>query len=215
MTLPLAHNSSPSRFRPETVDIFARVLCVTFYSYFVFRAFNVFLDAFSLTVTLLLIAESLAVLLIITARFPKSVKRSPYTATITIAASFYFIVISLSDGIRLAPVVLTAIIQMSGILLQILAKLYLGRSFALMPANRGVVTTGPYRLVRHPIYLGYFISHVGFLLSMWSLYNLGVYTLLYTLQFLRIREEEKLLSEDEEYRQYTKKVRYRFIPVII
>ena len=31
-----------------------------------------------------------------------------------------------------------------------------------MPANRGVVSTGLYRLVRHPIYLGYLITHAGF-----------------------------------------------------
>jgi protein-S-isoprenylcysteine O-methyltransferase Ste14 len=31
-----------------------------------------------------------------------------------------------------------------------------------MPANRGVVSTGLYRLVRHPIYMGYLITHAAF-----------------------------------------------------
>ena len=44
----------------------------------------------------------------------------------------------------------------------IAGKLSLGRSFGLMPANRGIVSTGLYRVVRHPIYLGYLITHVGF-----------------------------------------------------
>ena len=45
----------------------------------------------------------------------------------------------------------------------IAGKLTLGRSFGLMPANRGVVSSGIYRFVRHPIYAGYLITHVAFL----------------------------------------------------
>ena len=49
-----------------------------------------------------------------------------------------------------------------GLLVVIAGKLSLGRSFGLMPANRGIVSTGLYRLVRHPIYLGYLITHDAF-----------------------------------------------------
>ena len=44
-------------------------------------------------------------------------------------------------------------------------KLTLGRSFGLVPANRGVVIRGPYALVRHPIYSGYLITHLAFLVA--------------------------------------------------
>ena len=91
----------------------------------------------------------------------------------------------------------------------------MGRSFGLVPANRGIVTSGPYRIVRHPIYLGYFLTHLAFLLSMWSAYNFCIYAFLYTLQFLRIREEEKFLRNDESYQDYVLSVRYRFIPLIV
>ena len=37
----------------------------------------------------------------------------------------------------------------------IAGKVVLGRSFGLVPANRGIVARGPYLLVRHPIYAGY------------------------------------------------------------
>ena len=47
--------------------------------------------------------------------------------------------------------------QLTGLLVED-GKLSLGRSFGLMPANRGVVSTGMYRLVRHPIYLGYLVT---------------------------------------------------------
>ena len=56
----------------------------------------------------------------------------------------------------------TGVLSRLGLLLVIAGKLSLGRSFGLMPANRGIVSTGLYRLVRHPIYLGYLITHVAF-----------------------------------------------------
>ena len=53
----------------------------------------------------------------------------------------------------------------------IAGKLSLGRSFGLIPANRGVVSTGVYRFVRHPIYLGYLITHVGFVVANPTMWN--------------------------------------------
>ena len=43
----------------------------------------------------------------------------------------------------------------------IAGKITLGRSFGIVPANRGVVTAGR-TLVRHPIYTGYLVSHLAF-----------------------------------------------------
>ena len=53
-----------------------------------------------------------------------------------------------------------------GLYVQISAKVILGRSFGLIAANRGIKVAGPYRIVRHPIYAGYTIIHVGFLLAL-------------------------------------------------
>ena len=56
-------------------------------------------------------------------------------------------------------------ITISGFVLQLSAKLTLRRSFGVVAANRGVKASGPYRLVRHPMYAGYALTHVGFLLA--------------------------------------------------
>lgn len=81
-------------------------------------------------------------------------------------------------------------------------------------ANRGVVSSGPYRLVRHPIYLGYLVTHAGFLLSNTSVRNVAIYAAAYVFQFARIYAEERILAQDGEYREYLRSVRYRLFPEV-
>lgn len=94
------------------------------------------------------------------------------------------------------------------------AKLILRRSFGITPANRGVKITGAYRFVRHPMYAGYLLVHVGVLAVMFSPYNLAVYVIGWTAQILRLLAEERLLGEDPAYRAYLAQVRWRLIPGI-
>ena len=99
-----------------------------------------------------------------------------------------------------------------GNLFQIWAKLTLRRSFGVAPANRGVKAGGPYRLVRHPMYAGYLITHLGVLLMWPSLTNLAVYAVVWTAQILRLRKEEELLGQDPAYRAFMAKTRWRLVP---
>jgi protein-S-isoprenylcysteine O-methyltransferase Ste14 len=101
-----------------------------------------------------------------------------------------------------------------GTIIQVHAKLSLGRSFGCVPANRGIKLTGPYRLVRHPMYAGYLLGHVAFLLVNFTVWNAVVYAACYALQIPRLLSEEQLLAEDPQYRAYQANVRYRLIPGI-
>lgn len=92
------------------------------------------------------------------------------------------------------------------------AKLILRRSFGITPANRGVKITGCYRFMRHPMYAGYLLVHLGALAVMFSPYNLAIYTIGWTAQILRLLAEERLLGEDPTYREYMSQVRWRLIP---
>ncbi|WP_114226381.1 MULTISPECIES: methyltransferase family protein [Sphingomonas] len=92
------------------------------------------------------------------------------------------------------------------------AKLSLNRSFGMIAANRGVRRGGVYALIRHPMYMGYAITHVGFIMVYPSLVNALMYLFTWTFQLLRIREEEKWLMQDPAYAEYAAHVRYRLIP---
>jgi protein-S-isoprenylcysteine O-methyltransferase Ste14 len=118
------------------------------------------------------------------------------------------------DGRAVAPDAAGFALQLAGTVFQLYGKLALGRSFGIVAANRGIVLSGPYRLVRHPIYLGYLVTHAGFLISNMSVRNVLVYVAAYFFQIARIYAEERILSEDGGYRDYLLRVRYRLIPGI-
>jgi protein-S-isoprenylcysteine O-methyltransferase Ste14 len=90
--------------------------------------------------------------------------------------------------------------------------LTLRRSLGLVPAHRGLVTSGIYSIVRHPLYASYVLAEVGYLAQSPRLWNVGVVALVWTCQLLRIRNEERLLSEDPAYRVYRERTRWRLLP---
>jgi protein-S-isoprenylcysteine O-methyltransferase Ste14 len=110
----------------------------------------------------------------------------------------------------LAP--LGVVLMLAGNVVQLLAKLSLRRSFGVAPANRGVKQDGLYRLVRHPMYAGYLLVHLGVMVLMPSLFNLMLYAIAWWAQILRLLAEEALLSQDAAYRDFSVKVRYRLLP---
>jgi len=90
----------------------------------------------------------------------------------------------------------------------------LRRSFAVLPSVRDIVTRGPYRWVRHPLYLGEAIFVLGVMLLAFNLASLLLYLGFLALMLARIRIEERKLFAQEEYRSYARSVRYRMLPYL-
>ena len=116
------------------------------------------------------------------------------------------------EGRELIPLWAAAFLMALGLALSISAKFVLFRSFGIVAANRGVKRVGPYRLVRHPMYTGYLITHLGFFSIACSPWNALIYGACWLGMLLRIELEEMILSEDPDYRDYREQVRRKLLP---
>jgi len=201
-----------ARSRYDSLFLPLKAVTTLSLGYFTWRVLSDFLQNGHALLLLVLASELITVGLVLLAPRPRHVVLTPRSILLTNAATFYFLFVSLKPGEQVLPNTAIGLLMLFGILLQIASKITLGRSFGLLPAMRGIVVRGPYRLVRHPIYLGYLCTHVGFFCFAMSWHNLLVYALLYACQFGRIFEEERILAQSSEYRAYMHVVRYRLIP---
>jgi protein-S-isoprenylcysteine O-methyltransferase Ste14 len=81
--------------------------------------------------------------------------------------------------------------------------------------NQRVISTGPYSLVRHPMYVGVLIMMTGVPLALGSWWGLVVLALVVPVLIWRILDEEKLLAKElPGYQEYEQKVRYRLVPYL-
>lgn len=94
----------------------------------------------------------------------------------------------------------------------IVALLQLGRSFSIMAESRQLVTTGPYRLVRHPVYLAEQIATIGVFIQFASLWSALLLVAQLAFQLRRMHNEESVLTAKfAEYAIYSQRTA-RLIP---
>jgi protein-S-isoprenylcysteine O-methyltransferase Ste14 len=108
-----------------------------------------------------------------------------------------------SDETGTALVLAGDLVALCGCLWLLVAVLALGRCFGVLPEARGLVTRGPYRLVRHPVYLGELVACAGLVIAAPTTWNLFVAAVFAGAQALRMRlEENELTLQFPEYSSY-------------
>jgi len=161
---------------------------------------------------LLLAAESLVVVLMIVRRRTKIVDRSLPTAVLTTISLLGPMLLRTNEGMSLVPDAVTALVTTVGLMIVIISKATIGRSFGIAPANRGIVARGPYNIVRHPIYLGYLVTHAAVLAAYPSLWNVMALVGGDVALVLRALAEERVLSADRDYQVYCGRVAWHLVP---
>ncbi len=197
----------------ELFSVLSRVFPAAYFSFVGYGFWRSFLQTGKWTSFFWTVSEGMVVLFLVFRREPKSVSRRPWDWLVGIAGTLSVLLVR-PERQTIASEAVGVSLQIAGTLFEIYGKAALGRSFGIIAANRGIIIKGPYRFVRHPIYLGYLVTHIGFLLSNWSVRNIVVYLVTYVFQVSRIFSEEQLLGREELYRDYCRQVRFRLIPGI-
>jgi protein-S-isoprenylcysteine O-methyltransferase Ste14 len=152
-----------------------------------------------------LIFFALLVVMFTARRLPVSYASGLYPRLVAMAGTF------LGMGIVMLPprelsstLYLTSLLLiLGGTVLAIWTVAALARSISILPEARGMVTSGPYALVRHPLYLAELILLFGVALQYaqpWAFLLLGAHCFF---QFERLRYEERILLQAfPEYQSY-------------
>jgi protein-S-isoprenylcysteine O-methyltransferase Ste14 len=96
--------------------------------------------------------------------------------------------------------------------LSLVSLLTMGRLFGVRPALRGLITRGPYRFVRHPMYLSYLLADIGYNLQEWNSVTLFLVLVGWASLVYRIYAEERVISQHADWAAYITRVRYRVLP---
>jgi protein-S-isoprenylcysteine O-methyltransferase Ste14 len=167
----------------------------------IFRPYNI----------LVLISEGLVAFLIVIRRNTDAITMRPQDWIIAFAGTAMPMLLR-AGGKPPLPAVIGTVLMCCGLAFAIWAKATLRQSFGIAAANRGPVSSGPYRFIRHPIYAGYILVYVGYSLNNPLAWNLVVYAITIGLQVMRILAEERVLGADQGYSRYQSIVRYRLLP---
>jgi protein-S-isoprenylcysteine O-methyltransferase Ste14 len=104
---------------------------------------------------------------------------------------------------RLVGAGLPLLLLASGPAFALLSLFYLRRSFSVTPQADRLCQSGPYAIVRHPMYIGHILSLLGLALLFGTLQALVLSTALLLVQLRRAQFEERLLlSNFSDYRAY-------------
>lgn len=158
-----------------------------------------------------LVSETMVIVMVSFRRTANEISRMTADWVIGFVGTLLPLMVVQSDG---AILEYGSMLLLLGFVVTVGAKLSLWRSFGVVAANRGVRTGGLYALVRHPMYLGYFLTYLGFLLTNPARWNVVVYAVWMVCQLYRIRAEERVLSADTAYVAFARRVPYRLVPFV-
>ena len=119
----------------------------------------------------------------------------------------YGIVLFPRQELSASAEVVSTVLTMIGTTGAIFALSQLGRSFSLMAESRRLVTSGPYRFVRHPLYVAEEVAMLGLFMQFASIWTALLFAAQIASQLRRIHNEEAVLNasfpEYDAYRRTT------------
>jgi protein-S-isoprenylcysteine O-methyltransferase Ste14 len=157
---------------------------------------------------LALVFLALITVLFLVRRAPKGRRTGPLPMAVALLGTFSTFLVAGQPTTTEEWRVLGAadLVMVAGLAFTVYAAASLRYCFGLAAEARGLVTTGAYRLVRHPLYLGEFVTVVGMLLPLLAPTTVAIFAVFCLLQAARaILEERVLASTFAEYATYRRR----------
>lgn len=194
------------------LDFIEQAAVLSLYIWFINRLRPDSFSQLDFYLTLLIVSESIVVFMTLIRKSAAHISNRFSEWSIAFAGAISPLLVTNSGELWMPK--FGVVLLLWGLAIHLGAKLSLFRSFGIVPANRGIKVKGLYAFVRHPMYAGYFLSHVGFFIAAPSWWNFIVYICCWGFMLVRIFAEENLLLRSPEYQAYTNRVPYRVIPGI-
>ena len=164
---------------------------------------------------MLFVVNSVIAILFLARREEKRVTENPADRLITLACIFMGFSLRPAGDASLISYGVESVLLTVSLISIFAAYLSLGRSFGLIPADRGLKQGGLYGWVRHPLYGGEMLFVISFLLANFTFRNFIFTTGVFMSLHLRALAEERLLAYEPAYQAYCRKIEKRYIPYLV
>lgn len=199
------------------MHLVSNVVIASFYSYYVYEIIIRLITGRCLILSMALLFRNTSITLVFLLRRPSRLTSRNVGDWIAAAGGTFITYLYTSQAKPISPfIVPTAyIVMIVTAFISTICIINLGRSFGIVPANRGVKTDMLYGIVRHPLYSLYTIYDLALISLVFSLHNCYICILHALFSYLRAKREENILIHDETYKEYVSKTRYMFLPGIL
>lgn len=209
----------------KAYDVLMASPLILFYTFSIFGFVPKFHDALALQprwFSLLQVASlastvcyfALVIALVFLRRMPVAKSEGIWPRLVALLAANLLIVVALLPAASLSAPALTVatVLTGGGTIAEIAILFWLGRSFTILPEARALVTRGPYRILRHPLYLVGIIASIGPMMQFEQPWAFLLVAAADALQIVRLHYEERVLRDTfPEYADYATRT-WRLIP---
>lgn len=207
----------PTRWEPARVRTIATLACnlagAAFAVYLLEPNLRFFLDTHAPMALAFAVQQVWVGVIFLIRRPPRSATHNPFDWAVAYGGWFFGLLVRPGGPVLPFASTFGLVMQCADLALWTWAFANLSRSYGIVAADRGLTTHGPYRFVRHPLYLAYMIGGVGYLVQSLSPWNILIVGITVSFQVARILREERHL-DGAAYDEYRCRVRRRLLPGI-